>query len=56
MVRLPKVFKRLKKRVSINIGSETGLEEELDKPTWKLEERRRKKSFTVFGIKFTIRF
>jgi len=43
-------------KVRIEFGSETGIEEELSRPSWRLEEKTRGKSFQVFGIRLTWRF
>lgn len=43
-------------KVRIELGSETGIEEELSRPSWKLEERKRGKSFRLFGVRLVFRF
>ncbi len=51
------LFKKYKKgRVRLEVGSETGIEEEFERPTWRLEERKSGKSLQVFGIKLTFRW
>ena len=51
-----KLMKLFKKKLRIEVGSESGIEEELNRPTWKLWSQKRKKSLSVFGFKITLRW
>ncbi len=55
--RIKKLFKKYKKgEVKLEIGSETGIEEELSRPEWQLESQKSGKSLQVFGVKLTFRW
>lgn len=55
--KLKRLLRRYRRsRVRVELGSETGIEEELNLPTWRLEERKSGKSFQIFGIKLTLRW
>lgn len=53
--RLRKLFRR-RIKPEIEIGSDTGIEEELSKPARKIEERKEKKIFPLLGFKITLRW
>ena len=55
--RVKAIIRRLRRsRLRVELGSETGIEEELERPTWKLEEKKTGKSLQVFGVKLTLRW
>ena len=55
--KVKELFERYKKaRVRLEVGSETGIEEELSRPEWQLEGKKSGKSLQVFGIKLTFRW
>ena len=55
--RIKAIIRRLRRsKLRVELGSETGIEEEFDRPTWKLEEKKTGKSLQVFGVKLTLRW
>ncbi len=55
--KVKELFEKYKKaRVRLEVGSETGIEEELSRPEWQLESQKTGKSLQVFGVKLTFRW
>jgi len=53
-----KIKKLLKVRIrpEIEIGSDTGIEEELSRPAQKIEERKRRRTIPPLGFKIKLRW